>query len=347
MARIRSIKPEFWTSEQIVDMSTTARLLFIGMWTFADDAGRLPASTRRLKMQVFPADEVDQPSIQRLVDELRRVGLVVEYEVEGQRFWQVTGWDRHQRVDKPTVKYLGPSDGIIIPFDEASTSPHPRSGVEWSGEESKKDTHTTEIETARVKRADPAALVEMPIGGQILAGNLGSCLSIPSNSDFLGKTQPMPPTAPPPGVKPPLRSAGKPPLPKNDDELRPFFAAFCRGANLPLTWNARYILPTEQIAASGLTPERLRAVAAHYRAKLKDATPSFSAFAQQVDRWQADLRSTEGPAARVVEADPDKCPKHPSVDVSASPCELCAIVDTVSSQSQDWNPKTTIRGGAQ
>lgn len=322
MARIRSIKPEFWTSEQIVDMSTTARLLFIGMWTFADDAGRLPASTRRLKMQVFPADEVDQPSIQRLVDELRRVGLVVEYEVEGQRFWQVTGWDKHQRVDKPTVKYLGPSDGIIIPFDEASTSPHPRSGVEWSGEESKKDTHTTEIETARVAVRT-------------------------SNSDFLGKTQPMPPTAPPPGVKPPLRSAGKPPLPKNDDELRPFFAAFCRGANLPLTWNARYILPTEQIAASGLTPERLRAVAAHYRAKLKDATPSFSAFAQQVDRWQADLRSTEGPAARVVEADPDKCPKHPSVDVSASPCELCAIVDTVSSQSQDWNPKTTIRGGAQ
>ena len=42
MARIRTIKPEFWTSEQVVDCSPTARLLFIGLWNFCDDGGVHP-----------------------------------------------------------------------------------------------------------------------------------------------------------------------------------------------------------------------------------------------------------------------------------------------------------------
>jgi hypothetical protein len=33
MARIRSIKPEFFTSISIADLSRDARLMFIGMWT--------------------------------------------------------------------------------------------------------------------------------------------------------------------------------------------------------------------------------------------------------------------------------------------------------------------------
>jgi len=34
MARIRTIKPEFWTAEQVMELSRDARLLFIGMWNF-------------------------------------------------------------------------------------------------------------------------------------------------------------------------------------------------------------------------------------------------------------------------------------------------------------------------
>ena len=48
MARIRSIKPQFWTSEQIADCSSNARLLFIGLWNFCDDCGVHPASPARL-----------------------------------------------------------------------------------------------------------------------------------------------------------------------------------------------------------------------------------------------------------------------------------------------------------
>ena len=38
--RIRSIKPEFWTSEDVTDLTYFERLLFIGLWSYADDHGR-------------------------------------------------------------------------------------------------------------------------------------------------------------------------------------------------------------------------------------------------------------------------------------------------------------------
>jgi hypothetical protein len=39
MAKIRGIKPEFWTDDSLVELSVAARLFFIGLWTFSDDNG--------------------------------------------------------------------------------------------------------------------------------------------------------------------------------------------------------------------------------------------------------------------------------------------------------------------
>lgn len=113
MARIRSIKPEFWTSEQIVDCSPITRLLFIGMWNFCDDGGNHPASARTLKMEVFPGDDITVDEIQKHIDELIKNGLIVEYEAEGKLYWHVTGW-KHQKIDRPSYKYPK--------FDEHSTN---------------------------------------------------------------------------------------------------------------------------------------------------------------------------------------------------------------------------------
>lgn len=111
MARIRSVKPEFWTSEQVMELSRDARLLFIGMWNFCDDAGIHPASPKRLKAEVFPADDLTSSDIRRLVGELVSIGLVEEYEVDGEAFWIVTGW-HHQKIEKPTFTHPRP-DGSL------------------------------------------------------------------------------------------------------------------------------------------------------------------------------------------------------------------------------------------
>ncbi|WP_144025173.1 hypothetical protein [Burkholderia sp. HI2500] len=104
MARIRTIKPEFWTSEQVLELSRDARLLFIGMWNFCDDGGNHPASAKTLKAEVLPADDVSASVVMQWVDELIEQGLLSEYEADGKEFWHVTGW-HHQRIDQPTLRH--------------------------------------------------------------------------------------------------------------------------------------------------------------------------------------------------------------------------------------------------
>jgi hypothetical protein len=112
MARIRSVKPEYWTSEQVMNMSRDARLLFIGLWTFCDDNGIHPASAISLKAEVFPGDDISADQVMSLVDEMIEQGLVEEYDVEDRRYWRVTGWRRHQRIDQPTYRHpTGDTEG--------------------------------------------------------------------------------------------------------------------------------------------------------------------------------------------------------------------------------------------
>lgn len=144
MARIRSIKPEFWTSEQIADCSPIARLLFIGIWSFSDDQGVHPANVKRLKMEVFPGDSITADEVEELVNELIIGGLLTMYSVDGIQYWRVTGW-HHQKIDQPTYKY--PDESGKVPnspprrraFGEQSPSVQPSftPGEEGRGEESK------------------------------------------------------------------------------------------------------------------------------------------------------------------------------------------------------------------
>lgn len=130
MARIRTIKPEFWTNERVMECSVTARLLFIGMWNFADDLGRLPLSAKTIKAQIFPSDDISGDAILRMVGELSTNGLVLTYEVDGRQYIQIVGW-QHQRIDKPQPgKCPGPVDGY-------SKSIHGMVATEGKGEEGK------------------------------------------------------------------------------------------------------------------------------------------------------------------------------------------------------------------
>jgi len=56
MARIRTIKPQFWTDEKIGNLPMGARLLFIGLWNLADDEGIVLWNAAYIKGQLFPYD---------------------------------------------------------------------------------------------------------------------------------------------------------------------------------------------------------------------------------------------------------------------------------------------------
>lgn len=175
MARIRTIKPEFWTSSDVVRCSRDARLLFIGLWSFCDDAGRHPADAVRLKMEVFPADVID---VAPLLDELTAAGLIVQYEAKGKPYWQVTGW-RHQRLDRPSFKHPGPdgfvddSESVRGTLDESSTAEG--RGVESSGVESSRKETANAVLAATASdggTTTEAAILVFPCDGDRKSWNL-------------------------------------------------------------------------------------------------------------------------------------------------------------------------------
>lgn len=111
------------------------RLFFIGLWNFADDAGRHPYSVKQAKAEVFPADDISSENILGMFHELEQNGLIKAYIVEGKEYFQITGW-HHQRIDKPQKpRYPGPdeSDSENIP----RTLPPEGKGKERIGEEGK------------------------------------------------------------------------------------------------------------------------------------------------------------------------------------------------------------------
>ncbi|KKM99277.1 hypothetical protein LCGC14_1149520 [marine sediment metagenome] len=106
MARIRTIKPEFWTDGTIVRLPFEARLLFIGLWNFADDAGYLPYDPIQLKLQVLPHDMVDAAV---LIDLLVAAELLTLHEGVGSRnYLQIKGFDKHQKVSHPQPSRIIP-----------------------------------------------------------------------------------------------------------------------------------------------------------------------------------------------------------------------------------------------
>lgn len=93
MARIRSIKPEFFTSEDIVALSPLARLLYIAIWLEADREGRLLWKPLTMKLRYFPADDCD---ITALCGELIARRLVVLY---GDSLAHVPKFRDHQHIN--------------------------------------------------------------------------------------------------------------------------------------------------------------------------------------------------------------------------------------------------------
>lgn len=112
MARIRSIKPEFWDDELVASLSRDARLLFIATWNLADDAGRLRWSAPYVKAKVFAYDEdLDVKAVGELMFELERSGRVQPYvvtETITQTFALVVNFPRHQRINRAQESSLPP-----------------------------------------------------------------------------------------------------------------------------------------------------------------------------------------------------------------------------------------------
>ncbi len=149
MPRIRSIKPDFWADDKLGPLDPLTRLVFLGLISLADDAGRLIDAAKLLDGQLFPfTDDTCSVALERLAE----LGVVVRYaSPSGQRLIQIVNWSRHQKIDRPNRQTLpGPAaqdeahnhDTISRrTIDEDSTStrrsvdePSSGDGMGWDGD---------------------------------------------------------------------------------------------------------------------------------------------------------------------------------------------------------------------
>lgn len=114
MARIRTIKPEFFTSEDIVALSPLARLLYIAIWCEADKEGRMAWKPRTFKMRYLPADDCD---IDALARELVASGLVRLY---GDGLAYIPSFSRHQHINPRESASVLPGPHPCPRVDDAS-----------------------------------------------------------------------------------------------------------------------------------------------------------------------------------------------------------------------------------
>lgn len=130
MARIRQVKPEFFTSEKVSKLTPAARLLFIGMLTQATDNGTLRDDPLLLRLAVFPRDtSVTDEDVSSWVSQMIDLGMVrrveaVEYGLRRDKdkkqkqigivtVWEIVGFNDHQSIQHKSLLRYVPVDAVM------------------------------------------------------------------------------------------------------------------------------------------------------------------------------------------------------------------------------------------
>jgi len=120
MPRRRMIDPQIWRNEKIGSLPAAGRLLFIGIFSQADDDGRLKGSPRFLMANIFPYDkDKTEEEIRHLRDQCVGLGLIRLYTNGKEEYLDIPGWQEHQQIRKDRYS---PS---TLPSFEESTSWQP------------------------------------------------------------------------------------------------------------------------------------------------------------------------------------------------------------------------------
>lgn len=160
MARIRTIKPDFFRHEGLyeaeIKYGLPLRIAFAGLWTACDRQGRFRWKPRALKLDVLPYDDLD---FSRVLDALTTCGFVVRYENNGEDFGCIPSWSLHQIINNRESESILPSPEESTTYtresrvDDASSTPLILAQVEGKGREEERKGKKNK-ESALVARPD-------------------------------------------------------------------------------------------------------------------------------------------------------------------------------------------------
>jgi hypothetical protein len=121
MARIRSLKPEFWDDRKLArSTSRDARMLYMGLWNQSDEHGRLNGDELWLKGRIFPYDDDVQPDdVTAMLDQLEDAGRIRRYAVDGDPFIHLPKLKKHQRLEPAKVESRHPAPPADVDADSS------------------------------------------------------------------------------------------------------------------------------------------------------------------------------------------------------------------------------------
>ncbi len=118
MPRIRSIKPEFFTSPDVAAVDFPVRLFYQALWCWADDFGIGETNLNGLLGFAFPdSDGFSAQDLRRFCADCAQNFQVTFYTVRGRHFYAIKTWEEHQKLEKRTArrKHPTPDDPDAIP----------------------------------------------------------------------------------------------------------------------------------------------------------------------------------------------------------------------------------------
>lgn len=107
MARKRMISPSIWGSLSFSKLSDFAKLVFIGLFSNADDDGKGYADASMIKSTLFPRDKQRRlTDIENALSEIAQNMSIKFYNIEGDSYYVLTAWQKWQTVNRPTPSII-------------------------------------------------------------------------------------------------------------------------------------------------------------------------------------------------------------------------------------------------
>jgi hypothetical protein len=120
MARIRTIKPEFWRHEGLSALPEATHMLAAALLTYADDHGYFNANAKLIEAECFPLRK-PSVSVQESLTYLVVEGYIqLGNDCKGRRYGRIVNFAEHQRVSHPKESKIA---CLSITWEPSRSSP--------------------------------------------------------------------------------------------------------------------------------------------------------------------------------------------------------------------------------
>ena len=109
MPRARRITPEFWLNGELATLKDRTKLLYIGLWNFADCNGIIEYDTNKIRVQIFPYQKID---IKNNLESLIKLKKLIPYEVADKKYLWIRNFVKFQHLKKPYYQYPLPPNPV-------------------------------------------------------------------------------------------------------------------------------------------------------------------------------------------------------------------------------------------